>query len=548
MNAAPAMDSPEGAAERDYQRDLREMNAALLVSSVRQQELAEQAQKAEAAATHLAQIVAYSDDAIISKDLNGIIMSWNNGAQRLFGYVAEEVIGKPVTILIPADRVNEEPEILARIRRGEVVDHYETVRRRKDGSLVDISLTVSPIKNAAGRVIGASKVARDITKQKGSERALRDSEERLAAELAATQRLHEVGHQMIHEGNLETVYQQMVVAAVDIIRSDMASLQIVDESQDALLMLAWHGFDPAFGKILAVDRPGTKTPYSVARRVGRRVIVPDVETCDFIAGTPALQDHRQMGIRAVQATPLMSRGGKLLGMISTHWRQPHSPSERDLRLMDMLARQAADVIERKHFEERQKLLLGELAHRVKNTLATVQAIATETRNSAESPDHFYRAFEGRLRALADANGLLVKGGWQPTSLHALFAKLCETLMRDAGRYKLAGEDVALSPAQALALSMMLYEVMTNSLKYGAWSNEKGTVATETRVLKDPGRERARIEWVESGGPPVRAPTRSGYGTHMLQGLAAFELEGRTDIEYAPSGVRCTIEFPLSVAP
>ena len=118
---------------------------------------------ADAHAQRLASIVESSDDAIISKDLNGIIASWNGGAQRVFGYSAEEMIGRPVSVLIPPERENEEPGILQRIRRGERIDHYETVRRRKDGSLVDISLSVSPVRNAAGEIIGASKVARDIT-------------------------------------------------------------------------------------------------------------------------------------------------------------------------------------------------------------------------------------------------------------------------------------------------------------------------------------------------------------------------------------------------
>jgi len=103
------------------------------------------------AAQHYAAIVESSEDAILSKDLDGVITSWNHGARRLFGYAPEEVIGWPVTILIPSDRENEEPMILARIRRGERIEHYETVRRRKDGSLVDISLTVSPIRDPAGK-------------------------------------------------------------------------------------------------------------------------------------------------------------------------------------------------------------------------------------------------------------------------------------------------------------------------------------------------------------------------------------------------------------
>ena len=122
--------------------------------------------QSEEAAQRLAAIVESSEDAIVSKDLNGIITSWNAGAERIFGYSASEVIGKPITILIPPDHIDEEPRLLERIRRGERTDHYETIRRRKDGSLIPISLTLSPIRNARGQIIGASKIARDDTERK----------------------------------------------------------------------------------------------------------------------------------------------------------------------------------------------------------------------------------------------------------------------------------------------------------------------------------------------------------------------------------------------
>ena len=124
---------------------------------------------AEEAVQRFAAIVKSSDDAILAKDLNGKIITWNRGAERLFGYTAEEAIGQPIAMLIPLDRQSEEPDILARVRRGERIDHYETIRRRKDGSLVEISLSVSPIKNREGRVIGASKIARDITERRRAE-------------------------------------------------------------------------------------------------------------------------------------------------------------------------------------------------------------------------------------------------------------------------------------------------------------------------------------------------------------------------------------------
>ena len=134
--------------------------------------------QAEVIRARLAAIVESSDDAIVSKDLNGVITSWNASAERLFGYTAQEVVGKPVTIFIPPQRLDEEAVILEHIRRKEPVEHYETVRRRKDGTLVDVSLTISPLVDGQGRIMGASKIARDITDRRRAEEALRASEER----------------------------------------------------------------------------------------------------------------------------------------------------------------------------------------------------------------------------------------------------------------------------------------------------------------------------------------------------------------------------------
>jgi PAS domain S-box-containing protein len=115
------------------------------------------------AAQHYRAIIESSDDAILSKNLDGLILSWNQGAERLFGFTSKEAVGRFVTIIIPQDRLDEEPKILEKIQRGERIEHFETVRQRKDGSLVDISLTVSPIRNSRGKIVGASKIARDIT-------------------------------------------------------------------------------------------------------------------------------------------------------------------------------------------------------------------------------------------------------------------------------------------------------------------------------------------------------------------------------------------------
>ena len=144
---------------------------------------------AEIAAARLAAIVDSSDDAIVSKTIDGVITSWNAGAERMFGYSASEAVGRHITLIIPKDRHAEEEQVLARLRRGERIEHFETVRMRKDGTAIDISLTVSPVLNASGVVVGASKIARDISEKKGIDRLratlfAQEQEARSAAEAA----------------------------------------------------------------------------------------------------------------------------------------------------------------------------------------------------------------------------------------------------------------------------------------------------------------------------------------------------------------------------
>jgi PAS domain S-box-containing protein len=146
----------------------------------------------------LASIVESSNDSIITTNLDGIITSWNNAAERMFGYTAEEAVGTPVTSLIPPHRRDDEPAILDRIWRGERIDHYETVRQRKDGSLIDLSLTVSPVKNAQGKIVGASKIGRDITERKRSDEHIavlaREAEHRTKNILASVQAIINLSH------------------------------------------------------------------------------------------------------------------------------------------------------------------------------------------------------------------------------------------------------------------------------------------------------------------------------------------------------------------
>jgi two-component system, chemotaxis family, CheB/CheR fusion protein len=183
------------------------------------------------AASWLAAIVESSDDAIVSKTLDGTITSWNPAAERLFGYTAEEVIGHPVSILAAPDRENEMPANLERIRRGERVERYDTVRRRKDGSLVDISLTVSPIRDATGRIVGASKIARDITARKQAE----ERQRLLTAELS-----HRVKNLFAVVQVLAERSASKATSAAECIEAFRSRLQALNAAHNALIAGSWN--------------------------------------------------------------------------------------------------------------------------------------------------------------------------------------------------------------------------------------------------------------------------------------------------------------------
>jgi two-component system CheB/CheR fusion protein len=346
-------------------------------------------QQAEVATQRLAAIVASSQDAIISKTLNGIVTSWNEAAERLFGYTPDEIIGRSILTLIPADRQDEEVEIVSRIRRGERVEHYETVRQRKDGSLFDISLTVSPIRRQDGTIIGASKIARDISGRKRAEERRR----------------------------------------------------------------------------------------------------------------------------------------------------------RQARRLKTLNKAAQDEIQRRKLaEEAKELLLHEIKHRVKNTLATVQAIATQSFRNA--PPDESRAFIARLHALADAHDLLTQQNWDIVDVRSVVDRALKAFV-EAGRTRIlaSGPEIPVDSGNALLIAMILHELGTNAVKYGALSNDKGIVRLDWASAGASEQRTFKLQWLESGGPAVTPPTRKGFGSNMIE-RALRGQHGRVEFRYAAEGLTCNIEIAL----
>ena len=315
----------------------------------------------EALAARLAAIVTSSDDAIISKTLDGTITSWNGGATRIFGYTSDEMVGQSILRIIPDELHNEEAVIIARLRAGERIDHYETVRMAKDGRRVDISITVSPLRNEAGIIVGASKVARDIT-------------------------------------------------------------------------------------------------------------------------------------------------------------------------------------EKKQAESLQQLLLEELNHRVKNTLATVQAIATQSLSRAKSQRDFVASFSGRLQALAKMHTLLVQKNMRGGELAELVAAQVRLGSTDEDRVTINGPFLFLGAQEASHLGMVLHELATNARKYGALSSTSGRLAV-TWEVQTAGSRKLLLQWKESGGPKVRAPETRGFGMTLIEQTVRVH-GGEASMHFAEDGLTCRIDWPI----
>jgi PAS domain S-box-containing protein len=204
-----------------------------------------------------------------------------------------------------------------------------------------------------------------------------------------------------------------------------------------------------------------------------------------------------------------------------------------------------DISVEKRAEEHQRLLMNELNHRVKNTLAIVQSVAMQTFGAKGVDGAALQAFDGRLAALSGAHNLLTEQSWQSASLREVVA---QTLGRgcgaDPGRFEADGPDLALAPRTAVSIAMALHELCTNAMKYGALSSPEGRVSVRWRFGERDGEKRLLLEWEESGGPAVSAPSRRGFGTRMIERGLAAELAGTARIEFAPRGVICRVDAPL----
>lgn len=424
----------------------------------------------------LAAIVESSEDAIASKDLNGVFSTWNKGAERIFGYTAEEAIGQPATILIPDDHIDEEPAILAKLRKGERVEHYETVRRRKDGSLIDISLTVSPIKNEQGIIIGGGKIARDISERKRGEK------------------------QISFQAHLLDAVEQAVIA------TDLDGTVIYWNSF-AEKLYGWPATEALGSSVLEV------IPTAETRELASEIMLQLREGKSWSGEMLVRRRDGTVFPAMITDSPILGQDGELIGVVGvsidiSERKQAETERER-LHESERAARAEAEKANRLKDE-----FLATLSHELRNPLNVILGYAEVLLRSEEarSSEFVTRAAEilkrnalaqSRLvRDLLDLSRLQVGKlslNQEVVSLTTIIDNAVETVCGEAAVKKIeikvdSAEDVVFVNADPLRLEQVIWNLLNNAVKFTPAGG-----AVSIRVRAPEGRV---VLIVEDNGPGI----------------------------------------------
>ena len=385
------------------------------------------------------------------------------------------------------------------LKTGRAVRDEEMIVERPDGDRIAVLLNIDPLVNAQGTLVGAIACYQDITERKRAIEALDRSRQDLRQQ----------------EQRWNATYEHAAIGIVEtdaegrFLRVNEAICSITGMSREELL--GWR----LFARTHPHDREVDEELY-------RRQVAGDI-------GFYSLEKR------------FVRKDGRVI------WVSVRSSTVRDADGRFLYGvRVVQDVSERKEAEERQKSLIDELNHRVKNTLATVQSLAAQTARGTDSPEAFRQAFEGRLIALSRAHDELTRRHWKSADLHDIVVGATTPyLTRSRDRMTIEGDSITVTPRAALTLALALHELTTNAAKYGALSLSTGRIAVRWRILRRPSQSpHLWIEWREYGGPPVPAPTRLGFGSRFIEGSVAAELQGVARLEFDPAGLRCTMEIPI----
>ena len=426
-------------------------------------------------------ILSTSDDAVVVISPSGVIVRWNPAAERLLGYEAAEIIGQPSRLILPQAWWCYIDERLAELKRGTVV-HCDSVRRHKDGSLVDVEATTSALFDDKGAFLGYFNVFRDLKRKR---------EQDLANAFLAS----------------------IVRASPDAIASTDVDLRL----------LTWNtAAEHMFG-------------YSASEVIGEHVgkFVPAL-----IEGDSLLHlDHKSHARLHRLETCVHGRNGSPIMMsvvVSALRNAAGVPTGWSIT--------CTDITERKRQEEHSKFIMRELSHRAKNLLAVIMAMFRSLADSKHSIAEFEEEFSSRLKGLAKSHDLLVQSGWAGASLHHLVEAQLKPFVGNSSRLRIVGTDVKLGPAAVQSVGLALHELGTNAAKYGALSSPSGRIEVETTHAA----EHVEILWKELEGPPVKAPSRSGFGQSVIEDMICDSIGGSAKMEFPESGVRWSARIPKSL--
>jgi PAS domain S-box-containing protein len=442
--------------------------------------------------------------AVYACDAEGRVLSFNQRAAGLWGRSprigddSELFCGSHKAFQPDSTAIARSDSSMAQVlRSGEPIHDRETVIERPDGSRIAALLHIDPIKDDSGTVIGAVNCFHDVSAAKRAQDELNDSERRLRELLNA---LPAAIYTTDAAGRI-TFYNQAA--------SEMAGRAPVLGSDE--WCVTWKLFMPD-----GTPLPHDQCPMAVALKEDR-----PIRNVDAVAERP---DGKRVPFLPFP-TPLHDASGKLIGAVN------------------MLV----DITERVKAESRQKAMVDELNHRVKNTLTTVQSLAAQTIRGDGISEEIRAAFEGRLLALSKLHNRLSDAHWEHADLQSVLEDILAPYREESGRVYFEGPAVDLAPNTAVTMALVMHELATNAAKYGCLSVPTGMLAVSWKLLGGSER-RVRIAWRESGGPEVTPPTRTGFGSRLLQRSLSNELKGSAEISYEPTGVRCSMEIPLSPIP
>jgi two-component sensor histidine kinase len=406
------------------------------------------------------------------------------------------------------------------------------------------------------------------------EHALQQTRHQLAAELEIMRRIQEVSTRLLQADEIDALYREILDTTLAILHADFGSIQMLrPERGDSgeLQLIEQRGINQKAAQVWEWVGPYCSTTCAIALRTRKRVIVPDIEACEVMAGSQDQAIYLQSGIRAVQSTPLFSRSGQLLGILSTHWARPCEATASELRALDILARLAADLIQRRqaderlrsymveleHLNEANHLLLGEVNHRVKNSLTAILGLifAEQQRLKADSPVNgglprgqiALEDLSKRVRNLATVHELLASGEWRPLRADLLVGELIRaSLPADVDprrlRLTLTGEPVLLSPQQAHHLALVVGELAMNTAKH---RDSQETLHITVDLKLEDGEVRLTYRSHDSSYPDrVLDGKDHSVGLGLVRTLTTHSLRGTWAIRN-DEGAVTEIRFPIS---